>query len=223
MADVIAELKALRMHGMAATWAELGEQHNAEVERSRWLLEHMLQAEASDRATRSVQHQMSSARLPQFGQWLGQVHEAGAVAQRAGLALNRRHIVLPVVGRAALAAEPSVLGHHALVGHDHHALRVQPRADRLPRQLARHRVAVAGLRMAHSHRVCVLAFSGGMRSSLQADVLTLEELDLALTDLPQSGTSAVTSPSERRSPGITLRMNVRPTSLNNIQKSVLLR
>ena len=38
MADVIAELKALRLHGMAATWAELGEQRNAEVERSRWLL-----------------------------------------------------------------------------------------------------------------------------------------------------------------------------------------
>ena len=64
MADVIAELKALRLHGMAATWAELGEQRNAEVERSRWLLEHMLQAEVSDRATRSVQHQMSSARFP---------------------------------------------------------------------------------------------------------------------------------------------------------------
>lgn len=64
MADVIAELKGLRLHGMAATWAELGEQHSAEVERSRWLLEHMLQAEASDRATRSVQHQMSAARFP---------------------------------------------------------------------------------------------------------------------------------------------------------------
>jgi DNA replication protein DnaC len=64
MADVIAELKALRLHGMAAAWAELCEQRNAEVERSRWLLEHMLQAEASDRATRSVQHQMSSARFP---------------------------------------------------------------------------------------------------------------------------------------------------------------
>ena len=64
MADVIAELKALRLHGMAATWAELGEQRSAEVERSRWLLEHMLQAEASDRATRSVQHQMSSAKFP---------------------------------------------------------------------------------------------------------------------------------------------------------------
>lgn len=66
MADVIAELKALRLHGMAATWAELGKQHNAEVERSRWLLEHMLQAEASDRSTRSVQHQMCAARFPVY-------------------------------------------------------------------------------------------------------------------------------------------------------------
>ena len=35
---VITELKALRLHGMAATWAELGEQNNAELERSRWAL-----------------------------------------------------------------------------------------------------------------------------------------------------------------------------------------
>jgi hypothetical protein len=54
MRDVISELKALRLHGMAATWAELGEQSNGELERSRWLVEHMLKAEASDRATRSV-------------------------------------------------------------------------------------------------------------------------------------------------------------------------
>ena len=81
MADVIAELKALRLHGMAATWAELGEQRSAEVERSRWLLEHMLQAEASDRATRSVQHRLrrrqddhgaagpAHAPLPHRGDW----------------------------------------------------------------------------------------------------------------------------------------------------------
>lgn len=77
--------------------------------------------------------------------------------------------------------------------------------------------------MAHSHRVCVLAFSGGMRSSPQAEVPTFENLDLTLTDLSQSSASAATSPSECRSPGITLRMNVRLTSLNNNQKSVLLR
>jgi DNA replication protein DnaC len=64
MRDVIAELKSLRLHGMAATWAELGEQNNGELERSRWLVEHMLMAEASDRATRSVSHQMATAKFP---------------------------------------------------------------------------------------------------------------------------------------------------------------
>jgi DNA replication protein DnaC len=64
MRDVISELKALRLHGMAATWAELGEQNSGELERSRWLIEHMLKAEASDRATRSVSHQMAAARFP---------------------------------------------------------------------------------------------------------------------------------------------------------------
>ena len=61
MRDVITELKALRLHGMAATWAELGEQNNGELERSRWLLEHMLKAEASDRATRSVSQMSASS------------------------------------------------------------------------------------------------------------------------------------------------------------------
>jgi DNA replication protein DnaC len=64
MRDVITELKALRLHGMAATWAELGEQNSDELERSRWLIEHMLKAEASDRSTRSVSHQMSTAKFP---------------------------------------------------------------------------------------------------------------------------------------------------------------
>ena len=64
MRDVITELKALRLHGMAATWAELGEQNSDELGRSRWLIEHMLKAEASDRTTRSVSHQMSTAKFP---------------------------------------------------------------------------------------------------------------------------------------------------------------
>jgi DNA replication protein DnaC len=51
MTDVITELKALRLHGMAATWGEL-------------TVEQMLRAEASDRATRSVSHQMAAARFP---------------------------------------------------------------------------------------------------------------------------------------------------------------
>jgi DNA replication protein DnaC len=64
MHDVIAELKALRLHGMASTWADLIEQNNAETDGARSLIEQMLRAETTDRATRSVGHQMSAAKFP---------------------------------------------------------------------------------------------------------------------------------------------------------------
>jgi hypothetical protein len=39
--DVLLELKALRLHGMAGAWADLVEQGgNAGIESSRWLIEH---------------------------------------------------------------------------------------------------------------------------------------------------------------------------------------
>jgi DNA replication protein DnaC len=63
--DVLVELKALRLHGMAGAWADLVEQGgNAGIETSRWLIEHLLQAEGTDRAMRSVSHQMKAARFP---------------------------------------------------------------------------------------------------------------------------------------------------------------
>lgn len=52
--DVIAELKALRLHGMAGTWTDLIEQNDAELDGSRWLIEQMLRVETTERATRSV-------------------------------------------------------------------------------------------------------------------------------------------------------------------------
>jgi IstB-like ATP binding protein len=65
MRDLIAELKELRLHGMAGAWAELLEQgSNAGVDSSRWLIEHLLQAQSTDRAMRSVRHQMHAAKFP---------------------------------------------------------------------------------------------------------------------------------------------------------------
>jgi DNA replication protein DnaC len=64
MRDLAAELKALRLHGMAAAWAELLSQDAAELDASRWLVEHLLAAEAADRGVRSVNHQMHAARFP---------------------------------------------------------------------------------------------------------------------------------------------------------------
>jgi DNA replication protein DnaC len=63
--DVLVELKSLRLHGMAGAWADLVEQGgNTGIESSRWLIEHLLQAEGTDRAMRSVSHQMKVARFP---------------------------------------------------------------------------------------------------------------------------------------------------------------
>ena len=65
MRDLSVELKALRLYGMVEAWAELaGPEHGAGVETSRWLLEHLLQAEASDRAMRSVRYQITAAKFP---------------------------------------------------------------------------------------------------------------------------------------------------------------
>jgi DNA replication protein DnaC len=65
MRDLLVELKQLRLHGMALAWSELVEQGaNAGLDTSRWLLEHLLEAELTDRAMRSVSHQMHAAKFP---------------------------------------------------------------------------------------------------------------------------------------------------------------
>lgn len=65
MRDLMVELKQLRLHGMALAWSDLIEQGtNAGLDSSRWLLEHLLQAELTDRLMRSVSHQMHAAKFP---------------------------------------------------------------------------------------------------------------------------------------------------------------
>ena len=65
MRDVIVELKQLRLHGMVGAWGDLLDQGGeAGLESARWLVEHLLQAEAVDRGMRSVKHQMHTARFP---------------------------------------------------------------------------------------------------------------------------------------------------------------
>ena len=65
MRDLLVELKQLRLHGMALAWSELIEQGaSAELDSARWLLERLLEAELTDRAMRSVSHQMHAAKFP---------------------------------------------------------------------------------------------------------------------------------------------------------------
>ena len=62
--EISTELKELRLHGMAGAWDELttkeGKSTDAGVQTSRWLIEHLLQAEHTQRAFASVRHQMKA-------------------------------------------------------------------------------------------------------------------------------------------------------------------
>lgn len=64
MPDMITELKALKLHGMADSYAELVKQSHAALASSEWLLLHLLEAESTDRAIRSIAYQMHTARFP---------------------------------------------------------------------------------------------------------------------------------------------------------------
>jgi DNA replication protein DnaC len=78
--DVPGELKALRLHGMAGAWADLVEQGGtATIESSRWLIEHLLQAEDVDRHVRQVAHQMKAARFPMHRDLAGYDFEVSQV------------------------------------------------------------------------------------------------------------------------------------------------
>ena len=62
--DVATELKELRLHGMVAAWTDLMAQGESQVASCKWLIEHLLQAEHTDQAMRSIAHQMKVAKFP---------------------------------------------------------------------------------------------------------------------------------------------------------------
>jgi len=64
MFDIIAELKSLKLHGMAIAFAEVEAQGSSSLDTSRWLIKHLLQAESTDRAMRSIRYQLNAAKFP---------------------------------------------------------------------------------------------------------------------------------------------------------------
>jgi len=65
MRDVAAELKALRLYGMVSAWEEIVAQGNSVgLQTARWLIEHLLDTEHTDRAMRSIRYQLNSAKFP---------------------------------------------------------------------------------------------------------------------------------------------------------------
>ena len=86
MRELMVELKQLRLHGMALAWAELieqgGEGVGGSLDAARWLVEHLLQAETTDRAMRSVSHQMNAAKFPVHRELAGFDFEASPVDRK---------------------------------------------------------------------------------------------------------------------------------------------
>jgi len=81
MRDITADLKALRLHGMASAWTDLMAQGTSSTASSKWLIEHLLQQEHTDRAMRSVSHQMKMAKFPVHRDLAGFDFEASSVDQ----------------------------------------------------------------------------------------------------------------------------------------------
>ena len=79
--DIAVELKELRLHGMAGAWADLVEQ-NHPLDTSRWLIEHLLQAENTDRGLRSISYQMTTAKFPAHRDLAGFDFEASPVQRK---------------------------------------------------------------------------------------------------------------------------------------------
>lgn len=83
MRDVSAELKSLRLYGMMSAWEDLVAQGGqAPLDSSRWLVEHLLQAESADRGLRSIAYQMRVARFPLHRDLAGFDFEASPVDRR---------------------------------------------------------------------------------------------------------------------------------------------
>ena len=83
MRELDKEFKELRLYGMAGAWEDLVKQGgHATLESSRWLLEHLLQAEVTDRAMRSVSYQMHTAKFPVHRDLAGFNFEAAKVDRK---------------------------------------------------------------------------------------------------------------------------------------------
>ncbi len=62
--DLVAELKSLRLHGMAQRLEELQTEGGVGIQSAGWLIASLLESESTDRHVRSIRYQMGAARVP---------------------------------------------------------------------------------------------------------------------------------------------------------------
>ena len=77
---VVANLKSLKLHGMASAVAELAEQGSPAYQQSTDLLDQLIRAEVADREVRSINYQMKVARFPAYRDLTGFVFQHSAVS-----------------------------------------------------------------------------------------------------------------------------------------------
>jgi DNA replication protein DnaC len=71
MSDVISQLKALKLYGMAECYAEIKAQNPELMDSTKPLLQQLLEAEVMDRRLRTIHYQMGSAKFPIHRDFLG--------------------------------------------------------------------------------------------------------------------------------------------------------
>jgi DNA replication protein DnaC len=118
--EVTTELNELRLYNGVNAWTDLLAQGEAAVGSSKWLIEHLLQAEHTDRHLRSVSHQMKAARFPLHRDLAGfdftsaKVDEAlvGQLATRAFTDTAQNAVLIggPSTGKTHLATAMGVAG-----------------------------------------------------------------------------------------------------------------
>ncbi len=130
MFDIVAELKALKLRGMADSYAELLNQgRNIGTDTSEWLLKHLIEAENTDRGMRSIGYQMASARFPihrcmadfDFGQ--SKVDEA-LIKQLATMSFTEKAENVVLVGGTG-TGKTHLATSLGVAGIQHHAKRVR--------------------------------------------------------------------------------------------------
>lgn len=107
MSDIISQLKALKLHGMADSYTELQSQGatgaTASMGSSVWLLRHLLEAESTDRAIRSIRYQINAAKFP--------VHR-----NLAGFDFSQSKVDASLIGRLATLEFTDAAQNAVLVG-----------------------------------------------------------------------------------------------------------
>lgn len=83
--DLVAELKALKLFGMASAWSDVLSQGTFALteQTSQWLLAHLLDAESTDRHIRSIRYQLHAAPFLFIAIWLALTSRRQALTPRS--------------------------------------------------------------------------------------------------------------------------------------------